>query len=125
VNYNSATLYFYQENYDKALNFLRDVEYENTTYNLNSKTMLLAIYYETGADTALDSLFDSVTAYLNRHKEIPDINQRAYRNLVTFTRRLTRMLPGDKKALEQLKTDLAEKKYVASRPWLEEKIDAF
>jgi hypothetical protein len=35
------------------------------------------------------------------------------------------MLPGDKKALEQLKTDLAEKKYVASRPWLEEKIDAF
>jgi len=125
VNYNSATLYFYQENYDKALDFLRDVEYENTTYNLNSKTMLLAIYYETDADTALDSLFDSITAYLNRHKEIPDINQRAYRNLVSFTRRLTRMLPGDKKALEQLKSDLAGKKYVASRPWLEEKIAEF
>ncbi len=125
VNYNSATLYFYQNNYDKALDFLRDVEYENTTYNLNSKTMLLAIYYETDADTALDSLFDSITAYLNRHKEIPDINQRAYRNLVSFTRRLTRMLPGDKKAMDQLKADLAKKKYVASRPWLEEKIEEF
>jgi len=125
VNYNSATLYFYQKNYDRALEFLRDVEYENTTYNLNAKTMLLAIYYETEADTALDSLFDSITAYLNRHKELPATAQQAFGNLVSFTRRLTRMLPGDKKALEQLKKDLAEKKYVASRPWLEEKIAQF
>ncbi|MEM1357894.1 MAG: hypothetical protein AAGF89_06835, partial [Bacteroidota bacterium] len=125
VNYNSATLYFYQKNYDKALDFLRDVEYENTTYNLNSKTMLLAIYYETDADIALDSLFDSVIAYLNRHKEIPAINQQAFRNLVLFTKRLTRLLPGDKKGISTLKEDLAKQKYVASRPWLEEKIAEF
>ncbi|MTB49710.1 hypothetical protein [Lewinella sp. W8] len=125
VNYNSATLYFYQKNYDKALDFLRDVEYENTTYNLNAKTMLLAIYYETEEDIALDSLFDSITAYLNRHKELPVTAQQAFRNLVSYTRRLTRLLPGDQKALDQLKKDLAEKKYVASRPWLEEKIAEF
>lgn len=125
VNYNSATLYFYQKNYDKALEFLRDVEYENVTYNLNAKTMLLAIYYETEEDISLDSLFDSMSAYLNRHKELPATAQRAYRNLISFTRRLTRLLPGDHKALDQLKNDLAEKKYVASRPWLEEKIAEF
>ena len=125
VNYNSATLYFYQKKYDDALVFLRDVEYENTTYNLNSKTMLLAIYYETNEDDVLDSLFDSTIAYLNRHKEIPEINRLAYRNLVTFTRRLTGMLPGDKKAIAQLRADLAEQRYVASRPWLEEKIAEF
>lgn len=122
VNYNSALLYFYSRNYDKALDFLRDVEYENVTYNLNAKAMLLSIYYETEADISLDSLFDSVTAYLNRHKELPASAQEAFRNLISFTRRLTRMLPGDKKALKQLKTDLAGKKYVASRPWLEAKI---
>jgi len=122
VNYNSALLYFYSKNYDKALDFLRDVEYENTTYNLNAKAMLLSIYYETGADIALDSLFDSVTAYLNRHRELPASAQEAFRSLISFTRRLTRMLPGDKKALGQLKKDLAERKYVASRPWLESKI---
>ena len=125
VNYNSATLYFYQKKYDEALGFLRDVEYENTTYNLNSKTMLLAIYYETNEGDVLDSLFDSTIAYLNRHKEIPEINRLAYRNLVTFTRRLTRMLPGDQKALDQLRADLAGQRYVASRPWLEEKIAEF
>lgn len=122
VNYNSALLYFYSKNYDKALDFLRDVEYENTTYNLNAKAMLLSIYYETDADIALDSLFDSVTAYLNRHRELPASAQEAFRSLISFTRRLTRMLPGDKKALELLKQDLAKRKYVASRPWLESKI---
>ena len=122
VNYNSAVLYFYSKNYDKALDYLRDVEYENVTYNINAKTMLLAIYYETDADLALESLFDSFTAYLNRHKELPNSAQEAFRNYISFTRRLTRLLPGDKKALGQLKADLSDKKYVASRPWLESKI---
>lgn len=122
VNYNSALLYFYSKNYDKALDYLRDVEYENVTYNLSAKAMLLSIYYETEADISLDSLFDSFNAYLNRHKELPTSAQEAFRNLITFTRRLTRLFPNDKKALEQLKTDLSGKKYVASRPWLESKI---
>lgn len=122
VNYNSALLYFYSKNYDKALDYLRDVEYENVTYNLNAKSMLLSIYYETDNDISLDSLFDSFTAYLNRHKELSDPAQKAFRNLISFTRRLTRMIPGDKAAVRQLKEDLSGRKYVASRPWLEGKI---
>ena len=125
VNYNLATLYFYQKDYDQALDYLRDVEYENTTYNLNSKTMLLAIYYETDASMSLDSLFDSIGAYLNRHKELPYTAKEAFGNLVSLTRRLTRLLPGDRRAIEQLKKDLTDKQYVASRPWLEEKIAEF
>ena len=122
VNYNSATLYFYQKNYDQALEFLRDVEYENTTYNLNAKTMLLAIYYETQAFDALDSLFDAITTYLHRHKELPQTAREAFGNLVNFTLRLTRILPGDERALELLKRDVEGVKYVASRPWLMDKI---
>ena len=122
VNYNSATLYFYQKNYDRALEFLRDVEYENTTYNLNAKTMLLAIYYETESFDALDSLFDAITTYLHRHKELPQTAREAFGNLVGFTQRLTRILPGDRRAVELLKADVAGVKYVASRPWLMEKI---
>ena len=124
VNYNSATLYFYQKDYDKALEFLRDVEYENKTINLNAKSMLLAIYYETGANDALDSLFDSITTYLNRHKELPESMNKAFGNLANFTLRLNRLLPGDQRALTALKTDLEEQQIVASRPWLLEKIAA-
>ena len=125
VNFSSATLYFYQQDYAKALGFLRDVEYENITYNLNAKTMLLAIYYETDEIDALESLFDSISTYLHRHKELPTTATEAYGNLVAFTRRLTRMIPGNEDALDALKRDLTERKYVASRPWLEEKIGQF
>ncbi|NJO87139.1 MAG: hypothetical protein HC821_03810, partial [Lewinella sp.] len=99
VNYNLATLYFYKKDYDQALNYLRDVEYENQTYNLNAKAMLLAIYYETDEIVALDSLFDAITAYLNRHKEIAEARRRSFRNLVSLTRKLTRIAPSDKAAL--------------------------
>ncbi len=121
VNYNYATLYFYQKDYDKALDYLRGVEYENITYNLNAKAMLLAIYYETDAFDALESLFDAISAYLNRHKEIPAHPRKAFRNLVSLTRRLTRLIPGDKKALEKIEADIRAADPVASQNWLLEK----
>ena len=125
VTYNLATLYFYQKDYDRTQTLLHQVEYENVTYNLNSKVMLLAVYYETGQFGILDSLFDAISAYLNRHKELPESARRAFGNLVSFTRRLTRLTRGDTRGLEQLKEDLASKKYVASLPWLQEKIAEF
>ncbi len=123
VNYNYATLYFYQKEYDKALDYLRGVEYENITYNLNAKAMLLAIYYEIDEFDALESLFDAISAYLNRHKEIPAHPRKAFRNLVSLTRRLTRAIPGDKKAIEKIKADIRLADPVASQNWLLEKAD--
>ena len=45
VTYNLALLYFYQKNYGKVIEKLRNVEFEDFSYNLNSKSMLLATYY--------------------------------------------------------------------------------
>lgn len=123
VNYNSATLYFYQKDYDRALDYLRDVEYENVTYNLNAKAMLLAIYYETDEFDALDSLFDAILAYLNRHKEIPDQPKKAFRSLVSLTRKLTRVIPGDKNSVAKMIREIeATPRPIASLNWLNEKI---
>lgn len=123
VNYNSATLYFYQKDYERALDFLRDVEYENITYNLNAKAMLLAIYYETDEFDALDSLFDAILAYLNRHKEIPDQPKKAFRSLVSLTRKLTRVIPGDKASIAKMIKEIEETpRPIASLNWLNEKV---
>ena len=48
-----------------------------------------------------------------------------YRNLVLYTRRLTRLLPGDTVGITKLKNDLSKEQYVASKSWLEEKIKEF
>lgn len=125
VNYNLAMIYFYQKKFSVAQDYLREVDYQDITLNLNTKMMLLAIYYELDEDMVLDSFFDSTIAYLNRHKELTENRDRLYRNLVLYTRRLTRMLPGDEAALAKLSEDLSKEQYVASKSWLEEKIREF
>ncbi len=123
VTYNLAQLYFYQKKYDKVIEQLRNVEYEDATYNLNSKTMLLTTYYETEEFEPLYSLFESFRTYLNRQKELPQYRKEQYKNLIKFTKKLTRIMPGDKAALQKLKDEINATGNVASLSWLMEKVE--
>ena len=123
VIFNLAQLFFYQKKYDKVIEKLRDVEYEDVSYNLNSKTMLLTTYYETEEFEPLYSLFDSFRTYLNRQNNIPKDRKELYKNLIKFTKKLTRIMPGDEAAIQRLKEEIAETRNVASLKWLQEKIE--
>lgn len=124
VTFNMAQLYFAQKQHEKVMSLLKDIEYEEFTYNLNSKTMLLSTYYETDEIEPLYSLMDSFRTYLNRHKDFSASRRILYTNLIKFTKQLTRIMPGDKKAIEKLKAEVAkaEEKGIASITWLKEKI---
>ena len=123
VNYNMAAYYFYQKNYREAIGYLSQVDYDDPNYTLNSRTMLLAAYYELDEYEALESTFDAFSAYLNRHKELPIGARRAYQNLISLTRKLSRTFPGDQNAIGKLRKELAEKGTVASLGWVTEKLD--
>lgn len=122
VTYNLAQLYFYQKKYDNVIQQLSNVEYEDVSYNLNSKTMLIATYYETDEIIPLYSLFDSFNAYLNRNRKIPEDRKKYYKNLIKYTKKMTKMPPGDKKALEKLKTEISSTPNIVNVNWLREKI---
>lgn len=122
VTFNLARLYWYQKKHDKVIEQLREVEYEDVTYNLGSKSMLLATYYETDEIEALYSLLDSFRVYLNRRKDIPERGRKNYKNLIKFTKKLTRINPRDKKSLEKLKKEIEGTKDFVDRKWLMEKI---
>jgi len=122
VTFSLARLYFYQKDFEKVVSMLREVEYEDQSYNLISKTMLLITYYETDELEPLYSLFDSFKTYLGRHKEIPNNRRRLYLNLIKFTRQLTKVLPRDKKSLDKLKKAIESAEGVANAEWLKEKI---
>ncbi len=122
ISYNLAQVYFYQKKHEKVIELLREVEYEDVAYNLGSKAMLLATYYETDEMEPLYSLFESFRAYLNRHKDIPVNRRKNYGNLIRFTRKLTRIMPGDQSAVDKFKKELKETKNVASLNWLKEKL---
>lgn len=124
VSFNLAQLYFSQKRYDKVLKILQTIEYEDFTYNLNAKATLLQTYFEIDEIEPLYSLMDSFRTYLNRHKDFSAAKRVHYTNLIKFTKQLTKIIPGDKKALEKLKKEVeeAEPKGIASITWLKEKI---
>lgn len=122
VTFNSAQLYFYQKDYDKVIRLLNQVEYEDLTYNLNSKLMLIAVYYETDEIEPLYHLFESFRVYLNRNKKITLERKKRFLNLIKFTKKLTKIIPGDKKAIEKLKTEIADTQSIINLKWLQEKI---
>lgn len=122
VTYNLAQLYFYQKRYNKVIEQLRNVEYEEMSYNLNSKTMLLATYYEMDEIEPLYSLMDTFRTYLNRRKDLPPDRRELYTNLIKFAKKMTKILPKDKKAIEKLQTEITNTKSIASKSWLLEKV---
>lgn len=121
-SYNLAQVYFYQKKYEKVIELLRPVEYEDPAYNLGSKAILLATYFETDEIEPLYSLFESFRVYLNRNKIITDNSRKNYKNLIKFTKKLTKLTPGDNTALKKIKEEIDQTKNIASKKWLKEKI---
>ena len=124
VSFNLAQVYFYQKKYLKVIDMLRNVEYDDINYNLNSKTMLVAVYYEMEEIESLYSLLESFRIFLNRHKDIPTDRSNLYLNLIKFTKKLTQLTPRDKKGLQKLKAEVEKTPAIASGNWLKEKIAA-
>lgn len=122
VTFNLAQLYFYQKKYEKVIELLQEVEFEDMTYNLNSKTFLLMTYYEINEIEPLYSLFESFRTYLNRRKDIPHSRRQNFLKLIQFTRKLTKLITGDKKNIEKLRLEITAAKSAASYNWLLEKI---
>lgn len=122
VSYNLAQLYFYQKKYDDVIQELRNVEFEDFTYNLNSKAMLIATYYETDEIEPLYSMFSSFTAFLRRNTKFSQGKKQNYLNLIKYTKKLDKLRFREKEALVKLKKEVEEAR-VSSKKWLLEKID--
>ena len=123
MTYNFAQLHFYQGNYPKVLELLQEVEYDDVTYNLGAKSMLLATYYELQEWDPLFSLADSFRIYLNRKKQAISERRRInYINLVKFVTKLAKLLPNQKEQVIKLELALNKEPGVASEKWLREKI---
>ncbi|MCH8331577.1 MAG: hypothetical protein IH946_09410, partial [Bacteroidetes bacterium] len=121
-NYNLARFYFYQQNYNKVLDLLQKVEFNDVFYSLDSRSMMLKTYYELEAIDSLYSLIDSFRLYLWRNKLISEGHRHNYLNLIRFVRRLTKVFPGDDKKLLQIETDIEQTKQIADKNWLLEKL---
>jgi len=119
--YNLAIYHFRKGDFDKAQALLRDVTLQDPMYKLESRKMLLKIYFEQDAITALESLLENLLLWLRRHGEI-GYHREMYRNLARFTGLLLRLPPGANAARLKLEKKILETPLVAERTWLLEKV---
>lgn len=120
--FNLAYVYFYQKNYERVIECLRDVEYSDVVYALGAKSILLRTYYEMGEQLALESLIESFRVFLLRNKVISKNLKREYMNFISLVRKLATIAPSDKKALDRLRQRVSQTSYTMPKNWLLKKL---
>jgi hypothetical protein len=124
VKFNLARINLYKKDYEKVLDHVRDVEYEDIIINLTSKIMTSIAYYELDEYETLDSFIEAFRTFINRQKDIQTGLKQSHLLFLGFERKLMRTSPGDKKAIEKLREDiLAAKPNPVNKEWLLEKLE--
>ena len=121
--FNYAQVYFYRKDFGKVLEYLQKVEYEDPAYALNSRNLLVAVYYEMGQIESLYSATNSFRTYLKRQKQLSSKLKSAYRNLLTSTLNLAKATSSDTKRLAKIQTFLEDNPSTGSRQWLLDKLE--
>jgi len=124
ITFNMAQFYFYKKQYPEVIKLLSKVEYEDLIYNLNSKTLLMASYFELDEIEALNSLLDTFRVYLGRNSKIPSIRRKHYLNTISIVRKLAKIIQGDRKEIEKLEKEVESTQGVVSKNWILEKLAA-
>lgn len=116
-HYNLAILYYRKPDYNKAMELLRVAVFDDMHHQLDSRRMLLKIYYELDATDALSSLLDSFKVFIYRQKAIGAYKQH-YLNLIRFTKKLLRLDFHNRPAIASLRTEIIGTEALAEREWL-------
>jgi hypothetical protein len=122
VRFATAKLHFANGEYKAAMRIIATMDFDDILTNLYSKGMLIIMYYEEEEIDALESLLDSMRVYMRR-KEVIGTHQLIYTNLITYTRKLIRVNPFDKKQVEKLKTEINEVKALPEKQWFLKQVD--
>lgn len=115
--FNLANMYYYKQEYHKAMELLREVVFDDILTDLAARRVLLKIYYESKEYEALASFLDALKNFLYRHKEI-NYHKQNYLNLVKFTRRLINVNSYDKEAVKKLKLEIEQEGKLHEKNWL-------
>lgn len=122
-NYNMANLHFQKKEYTAALKLLQSVEFTDPVYQLDSRAMLLKIYFEQDDPDALYYHFKAFQTFIARNKLVSGFHKTLYGNLIRFTKKLAQA-QGDNKALVALQKQLDSETQVADLLWLKSQLGA-
>lgn len=118
----TALLYWHLNRYSDTIKLLSRVEYDDPFYALDSRSLLMKIYFELAEFEVLRSLCDSFKIYLRRNKTISAGHIGNYTNLINYTLKLIKVRPDQHERLAKVKYEISTAKAVYNRAWLLEQI---
>jgi hypothetical protein len=116
--YSMAWVHFTRKEYDKALRMLLRVEFNDVYYHLDSKSLLMKVYYEMEEYDPFFSLVDAFKIYLRRNKFISDFQRDTYHNFILLLNKLMKVKMGKNQMTIVLHNDIISTKPAADLSWL-------
>ena len=122
VIFNRARLETYKKDFEKVIELLREVTFDDLVYELSSKALQIVAYYELDEYEVLISFLSSFNTFLRRNTKITAGRKNNYQKLIYFTRKLIKLTPRMKTDIQKLQTEINESENFADKTWLLDKI---
>lgn len=116
LKYNRANLHYHLGEHAEALRLLQKVEFTDVFYSLDTRKMMLMIYFEQGELEALASLIASFRLYLQRNKLLSERNKVAYKHFLSAVQYLFRVAEG--KSVANLEAKIRDLQPLVEEEWL-------
>ncbi len=122
VHFNMARYNFYMKDYWEAISNLQQVNYDDIFYNLDSRILLIACYYELEELDVMESQINSFLMFIRRNKTLSRDVKGNYKNYLKYVKKLSRININDKSKILEIKLELQDKPGVVSKGWILDKL---
>jgi hypothetical protein len=116
--------------FNKELKDITDPSFDDTFYILDSRSLLLKIYYELDEEEPLYAVIESFKLFLRRNKNVADRLKNNYFNLIKYTKNLNIIRQklelnnvSGSKALIELKHKINAEKSIVNLTWLQSQVE--
>lgn len=120
VHYNTATLYFATEEYDKAVRLLISMEYDDLFMTIGAKLLLLKIYVIEGSFDLLESFLHSFAQFVRRKSTLSSSHKQSFLNTIRLTQKMVHAFT--KKQKEALIDEINATNPLPEKRWLLEQL---
>ncbi|HET6244358.1 MAG: hypothetical protein H0V01_05700 [Bacteroidetes bacterium] len=93
-NYNKARLEFQRKEYKRSLKLLQEVEFTDIVYQLDSKVLLMKIYFENADTDAIENAYNSLKILVHRKANLSVYQKQLYINFGKISINLNRVKEG-------------------------------
>lgn len=114
-------LFFAKGHYEETLKHLQRVEYKDLFIALDSKVLLIKVYFHLDEYEVLENYISTVKKFLQR-KDILAYHRELYKGFVRLVQKLTRLSPYDQAAKQKLRKEIEETGRLLERNWLLEQL---